>query len=216
MTIRGTGFGKGRVVRSDFDEAADLLSRAARGDPEARRLVVERFQDRLLKRIRRQLGPALRDFTESADCLQDVFLEIFKERSHPPFQTEEDFLRWASRLLENRIRDLARRRKLRVFEALASSLVLRRSPDGSSQATPSSVAARNEDVERLRDALRALPPEYRLVIELRDLDLLDYKTIVSRMDRSADAVQMLHARALARLSSLLGARDAGPGRNGNG
>ena len=169
---------------------------------DARSELVAKYEGVLLARVRRRLGVGIRDFTESTDCLQDVFVEIFRGLEGRSFPTEREFLAWATRILENRIRDAARRRRHRAMEALASTVIGKQlgapSVDG-----PRTHAAGAEDVERLLKALDRLPDDYRLVIQLRDLDELAYPDVAEQLGRTLEATRRLHARAMARLSSLL-------------
>lgn len=196
-----------RVVSQDQGPEKDvsgLLERAARGDSEARAALVCRYETVLLQRVRRRLGTALRDFTESTDCLQDVFVEILRLLDRRRFESESEFLGWATIVLENRLRDTARRRRHRKMEAFASTL-LEGARGARSDRGPYTQAAGEEQVERLRLALDELPSDYRTVIELRDLEHHPYADIAEELGRTIDATRRLHARAIAKLSSRLAA-----------
>ena len=56
---------------------------------------------------------------------------------------------------------------------------------------------------RLREAILALPDEYRTVLMLRTWERLPFGEVGKRMDRSPDAARMLWARAVQQLSQQL-------------
>jgi len=178
------------------------LARAREGDARARDEIARRYEAVLMARVRKRLGSALRDFTESTDCLQDLFVEIFRGLESKSFANEAAFLSWATRVLENRLRDTARRRSYRAMEQLAST-ILGRDGGAPSAESPSARVAQVEEVGRLRDALDELPEDYRAVIRLRDLEQREYLEIAEELGRSIEATRRLHARAMARLASIL-------------
>ena len=69
--------------------------------------------------------------------------------------------------------------------------------------SPSQQFLRKERELIIADALAQLPPEYREVICLRNLQRLPFDEVAQRMDRSRPAAQMLWMRALHRLREVL-------------
>lgn len=178
----------------------ELLRGAQAGRSGALDGLLERYRDRLLGRVRLMMGDGARQHAESGDFLQGVMLEIARDLDEAQLEDEEAFLRWATRVARNNIRDQVRRRRERALESFSQSGILARSGD----ATPSGDAGRHEDVERLVAALERLSPDHRRVVELRDFDGLSYREVARALDRpSEEAVQMLHARALSNLTREL-------------
>ena len=70
--------------------------------------------------------------------------------------------------------------------------------------TPSQQAARREQAVLLANALGRLPPDYREVIVLRNLQGLSFPEVAGRMGRTVDSVEKLWARGLAQLRRALG------------
>jgi len=181
----------------------ELLDRARRGDRDALSVLFERNRERLLGRIRLMLGESTRRQAESLDFLQGVFLALCKAIGEADFEDEDAFLRWATSVARNDIRDTARRRYERAFESFSRSFsrLLPGTPSGES---PDALAAFVDEQERLFRALESLRPEDRLVIELRELEGLRFREIAERMGRPSEgAAQVHHARALARLARFL-------------
>lgn len=73
----------------------------------------------------------------------------------------------------------------------------------STASSPSAAAARREQAVLLADALEKLPPDYREVFLLRNLERIPFETIAARMDRTPGAVRMLWTRAIRKLAPLL-------------
>jgi RNA polymerase sigma-70 factor (ECF subfamily) len=188
---------------ADEPAAADLLARARGGDREALSALLERNRERLLGRIRLMLGDGARRHAESVDFLQGLFVQIVEAIETADLDDERGFLRWATRIARNDVRDEGRRRRERALESLsqgASALP----GEGASTTSPPARAERADDVERLVEALEELRPEDRTVVELRDLDGLSYREIAERMQKPSEAAaQMHHARAVARLARKL-------------
>ena len=69
--------------------------------------------------------------------------------------------------------------------------------------SPSQRASRREQAVILAEILERLPPDYREVIILRNLEGLGFPEVASRMSRSQDSVQKLWVRALARMKTQM-------------
>ncbi|MFH0947308.1 MAG: sigma-70 family RNA polymerase sigma factor [Planctomycetota bacterium] len=187
-----------------FEQTARIIRRARDGDKEAMSAMVRRYQAPLMDRVRRAMGPVPREFAESMDVMQDLLLDLLKDFDGSGVEDEDAFLRWATRIVRNNIKDQMRKQRLRSMEALASSMSLQRKTGEGGDPRPSQAAAQRDEVDRLEQALSSLPEQYRQVIELRDLRQLSYREIAEIMNRPGEAaVQMLHARAFAKLTEKL-------------
>ncbi len=65
--------------------------------------------------------------------------------------------------------------------------------------SPEAVAQRQEEITHVADLLTALPPHYREVIILRNLEGRSFEEVADRMGRSSAAVRKLWTRAITRL-----------------
>ncbi|MEW6745384.1 MAG: sigma-70 family RNA polymerase sigma factor [Planctomycetota bacterium] len=188
----------------NFENTVRLMRQARDGNREALSHMMRRFEGPLLERVRKMMGPIPRGYAQSADVLQELFLKICESFNAAEIEDEEAFLRWATHMARNTIRDHARRQRVRRVETLATTVMARGLPGGASDARPSQVAARKDEVARLESALAELSEDYRRVIELRDIQQFSYQEIAEVMKRPSEAAaQMLHARALSRLSEKL-------------
>jgi RNA polymerase sigma factor (sigma-70 family) len=126
--------------------------------------LIARYQDRLLARIRRMMGPAARECLESSDVLQDVFAEAIRDLCAGDLADERVFLRWLTAVARNHIVDEVRRRREGSLEALSSELVAAGEPTIAAQLTI------EERRQRLVEALEELDPVRARVVELRALE----------------------------------------------
>lgn len=183
-----------------------LLDRARAGDAGAQHTLVQRFSGQLLDRIRWMMGDPARRQAESGDFLQEAFLYFFRTLDRVEIENEQHFLRWLARVARNSIRDEVRRPHESALERLGcdSGLLL----GNWSAETPSAQAQRAEVRERVADVLRALPQEYQRAIELRNLEQRSFAQIGALLNKSENAAQLLHTRAMARLGRLLAATSA--------
>ena len=69
---------------------------------------------------------------------------------------------------------------------------------------PSQALRRNERFERLKRALKALPPDHAQVIFLARIQGLPVKEVARRMERTPEATSMLLLRALMKLKTAFG------------
>jgi RNA polymerase sigma-70 factor (ECF subfamily) len=151
----------------------------------------------------------------ASDLVQETLLEAFRDFQHFAGSTEKELVAWLRRILVRNLADQvkhhkAQMRNWRRQESLEA--ILDRSSSAVEQAlakgisTPSAQAAWREQAVMLADALAQLPPDYREVIVLRNLEHLKFDQIAERLGRSAGAVRMLWSRALEKLGYLMEAR----------
>jgi RNA polymerase sigma-70 factor, ECF subfamily len=184
----------------------DLLSRAREGSADALGELLASCGGRLLALIRLRLGPALRREVESRDVLQATLLKGL-ERFEQFGGTERRALgAWLARIAVNEIRDLAdyhgrqRRDGRRRVSIEATPEAAQLAEHVRSQTSRIALDERQALLER---ALEGLAPEQREAIILRRFEELSYAEMGERLGRSPDACRMLHARALAALTSSM-------------
>lgn len=204
-------------ARSEEPDLLALLERAKGGDVEARELLFAACYPRVLETVRKRLGTGLRRFHESGDVLQEALLHAARDLERVEAQSEDDLFGWLARVVENRLRDLARfhgavkreagreRREASIADQEEGDFLAAREE---SAETPSVLAVQGEDRERLHRALRTLEPGRQRVIELRNRDLAWAEVARELELPSAGAARMLHARALVDLARAL--EGAGP------
>jgi RNA polymerase sigma-70 factor (ECF subfamily) len=158
------------------------------------------------------MGKELRSKLESMDLVQDVLMSALKDLGNFTYKAEGDFLRWLSRIAENRLRghlqrlhankrDIRKEVRLDGYRPTAEDSVVA-ALDAVDTTTPSAIISRREELDKLAKAIDALKPEYRQVIVLTKIEGLSYKEIGNRLGKSSEAVRKLVSRALEELISI--------------
>jgi RNA polymerase sigma-70 factor, ECF subfamily len=190
-----------------------LLRLARAGDGPALGQLLELYRHYLALLARLQVGRRLQAKVDVSDVVQEAFLKAHRHFAQFRGHTEGELAGWLRQILLTHLVNLVRhhqgsqRRDLRRERDLAAEL------DRSSRdldralfaglSTPSQQAVRREQAVLLADALGRLPDDYREVIILRHLEGLTFPQVAQCMGRSADSVDKLWVRALARLRRSL-------------
>ena len=174
-------------------EEKDLICRAARGDAEAFRQLVEAYQTPAYRLAARMCGP-----DSAEDVTQEAFLAAW--RALPEFRGDCRFSTWLYRLVSNAAIDCLRREKKHRDTGDVDDLEL---PDGGP--SPQELAERSDTRDAVRRALDRLSPEHRQVLLLRFMQELDYGEIARALDVSEGTVKSRINRAKARLREMLAA-----------
>jgi RNA polymerase sigma-70 factor (ECF subfamily) len=198
-------------INRDFEQ---LLGRAQAGDGHALGQLLELYRNYLALLARLQIDRRLQGKVDASDLVQETFLKAHHHFAQFRGQTEEELVSWLRHILTNSLVSLVRhylgrqRRDVRLERRLAAELdhTSRLLDAGlvAAHSSPSDQADRREQAVLLADALKRLPVDYREVLILRHLEGLTFPEVAQRLGRSADSVQKLWIRALARLRRSLG------------
>jgi RNA polymerase sigma-70 factor (ECF subfamily) len=189
-----------------------LLRSARAGDDAALGRLLELYRNYLRLLARSVIKPTLRVRVDPSDLVQETFLKAAREFPAFAGEGEPELVVWLRTTLVRTLSDLvkfhrAKGRDLRREEPLDA--VLDRSSVEADRAlvaagaSPSAAAAGREQAVLLADAVARLPPDYREVFILRNMEHLPFDQVAARMGRSAGAVRILWTRAIARLGELL-------------
>jgi RNA polymerase sigma-70 factor (ECF subfamily) len=158
------------------------------------------------------MGSELRSKLESMDLVQDALMCALRDLGDFTYRSEGDFLRWLTKIAENRLRDNvdklhADKRDIRKEVRLGdrnqtAEGVFGRTAEPIYSSTPSLIMSRKEELDKLEKAIDELKPEYREVIVLKRIEGLSYKEIGARLGKSADGVGMLLSRAMVALTGV--------------
>jgi RNA polymerase sigma-70 factor, ECF subfamily len=201
------------MVRVEQNDSDELLTQARLNPEEGLGRLLEKYRSYLSLLARVQIGRRLQGKADSADLVQETFLEA--HRHFPLFhgRTAAEFVHWLRQILAGRLAKLVRRylgtkgRNVRLEEELERELA--RSSDAigkalvANQSTPSQQAVRRENAVLLAQALERLPQDYREVLILRHLQECAFAEVARRMGRTLESVKKLWARALPRLREEL-------------
>jgi RNA polymerase sigma-70 factor (ECF subfamily) len=188
-----------------------LIEKARKGESEALGRLLDSYRNYLRLLARTGIDASLRGQADPSDLVQETLLKAARNFGQFRGDNEAELAGWLRQILVRCLIDLARRdqgqgKKLReqsLEEMLGrSSQALERvlATDGSS---PSASAERRDQAVVLSDALAELPPDYREVIVLHDLEQLDWDEVAARMGRTRNAARMLWTRALKQLRPLI-------------
>lgn len=191
---RAPGPAADRHVLRARDPSPAELARAAKGDRDAFRVIVERYQTMVYTVAYNVLG----DRFAAEDAAQDAFLRCY--RKLPQYRSEASFSTWLFRLALSAAVD-ARRHEGRQPEPVAV-------PDLADDTAPG--VAQRADAAALLGALAGLPEDYRTPTVLRDVYGLPYQEIAELTGRPLGTVKVMVHRGRASLRLRLRAAGAGP------
>jgi RNA polymerase sigma-70 factor (ECF subfamily) len=192
-----------------------LVALAKEGNEFALNQLCSVYGERIRRIIRFRLDQKLRPKLDSIDVVQDALILALGGLKDFTYRDEGDFLRWLSRIAENKLRDIwdkfhADKRDIhreipfkKEGEATEGGFVGTTGPICTT--TPSVIMCRKEALDRLEKALDKLKPEYKEVVVLKRIEGLSHAEIAERLDKNAGAVRMLLARAMAALTIAYGA-----------
>ena len=178
--------------RMASDPDALLVSRARAGDATARRDLVERYR----QRIAGFASLMISGIDDPEDIAQEALSTAIQKLGE--FRGDSRFSSWifgiALNLCRNRRR--AKREQSASDEQLEAAAIRRRSVLSS--------LVRRESVQKVMEAVEALPEDLREAFVLRHLENLEYSEIASISGAAEGAIRVRAHRARLMLQSVLG------------
>ncbi len=198
------------MVRVVDPKTRHLVAQAKDGDEGALNELCRLYAPRVRCLVRLRMGQKLRSKMESMDLVQDVLYAVLRDLGNFTYENEGDFLRWLTKIVENRLRDHAdglhaQKRDIRrevplgQYESSTQPNV-GVPPQPIDTKTPSVVVSEMQEYARLEKALDTLRPEYREVILLTKIEGLSYREVGERLGKSSEAARALVARAMTALA----------------
>lgn|GEM_PF-267324 len=189
------------IERSDFA----LAQRAGRGDMQAFEELYRRHNRRVYSLCLRMT----RNVTEAEDLAQEVFVLLFRKIGS--FRGQSAFTTWLHRLTVNQV----------LMHWRKSGVRLEKTTDDGE--TPVQVRKGTEDhramsiVDRiaLDNAIAQLPPGYRLVFTLHDIEGHEHTEIARMLARTVGTSKSQLHKARMKLRDLLKRRNESPSRDAN-
>jgi RNA polymerase sigma-70 factor (ECF subfamily) len=183
------------VPRSSRDFAR-FLQAARAGCKQALGQVLDGCRAYLLFVARAHLNSERRAGVSAADLVQDTLLLAVSGFGDFRGNSEAGLLAWLRRILLNHLSNVAAKQA-------RYPVALQPEDEPAHTETPSWRAMAQERAEALQRALAQLDADHRHVFVFRYVDKLTWPQIGTHLGRSADAVRMIHARALRDLGRLL-------------
>lgn len=170
--------------------------------------VLERFLIEIEKRAYRIARIAVRDADDALEIVQDAMLQLARRYGR---RSSEEWRPLFFRILQNRIRDCLRRRKVRA--RLRAWLPRSRDEEPASDpfesiagpgSTPPEQLATDQAMRLLEQALQELPTRQREAFMLRNFEGLDVAGTAHAMRCSEGSVKTHYSRAVHALRERLG------------
>ena len=137
---------------------SDVIRRAQDGDEDASLELVKRYYDKVYRLAYRFLANA----EDAKDIAQETFLRAFAAVDR--FHLNLSFSPWISKIAMNLVTDTIRARYRKRTTSLDDAEVAASGPD------PSDASTLDEQGSIVRSLVDGLPPKYRTVLALRDME----------------------------------------------
>ena len=144
-------------------------------------------------KVLRLCASLLSDAALAEDAAQDIFLKAYQALGS--FRGEASFSTWLYRIAANHCKDLLRKRAREKTESWDALVEEQGEPLQALLAGPEDdepAIAKTELVDRV---LSHLPPDYRLILTLREVQGLSYQELADTLNCSVDAVKARLRRA---------------------
>ena len=177
-------------------------------DELAARPALERFRPYLRILARAHLDPRLRGKLDPSDLVQDALVRAVRTLDQFRGSSDAELAGWLRRILVrtlvNAVRAFRQERRDAAREQPLADAVERTSVRleawlAAGGASPSGLAARNEDLCRLSAAIECLPDAQREALTLHHIQGWTLDAVAGQMNRTPAAVAGLIKRALQRL-----------------
>ncbi len=179
----------------------ELIGRLSENDPQAFRILVEKYQDLV---FRTSMG-LLHDTEAAEDISQEVFIEVFKSIAY--FRGESKLSTWLYRVTINKsLNELKKNQRNMAWSKFEDILKGKKEekkelsiPDSSSE----NLIESKELAKILQQAIDELPENQRIAFVLAKYDELSYKEIGEIMNSTVSSVESLVHRAKTNLQKRL-------------
>jgi RNA polymerase sigma-70 factor, ECF subfamily len=180
-------------------EEDTLIARCLAGEAEAFRPLVQRHQRVVFSVAYRMLGTR----ADAEDVSQQAFVDAFAALDR--FRSEgrrNAFSTWVIRIAVNRCKDILKSKK-RTEEPLEADVAAREAMFAHDMRDPETHLAQTRARDRLHAALLQVPPKYREVLVLKDVEEMSYEEIQTILHLPVTTLKIRVVRARAMLRTLL-------------
>jgi RNA polymerase sigma-70 factor (ECF subfamily) len=193
---------------------SELLPRARNGDQQALASLFASCRNYVHVIAQAHVESWLRAKVDASDLVQQTLLDAYRGLARFQGASEAEWLGWLRTILQHNAADFVRKYHGAAKRQVGREVPLGSPPGDSSfgsgwqpdagAETPSQMLVRKEREMKMADALMLLPPDYREVVQLRNLQRMPFDEVAQRMGRSRPAAQMLWMRAIQKLRELVG------------
>lgn len=185
-----------------LEDDGELIRKFLAGDPESFAAIIQKYQHTVFGLCCRMLE----DREDALDAAQDVFLKVF--RSLGGFHHDSAFSTWLYRITvntcKNKLASAAYRSRLRELREPEAEMGEDRRPEFSDERyAPEPAYERKITVIAVRQAIKALPPDQKILVVLYDIEGKSYEEIAQITKLKLGTVKSKLARARQRLRGWL-------------
>ena len=178
-------------MRPEIEQAVQLIQR---NDPKSLEEALALLQNTVFSFSMKVCGQR----QDAEDTMQEVLLKSVPSLSK--FDSPRALMVWLYKVAKSRCLMSRRRSKFAPKEALSLDELM---PDrrelerlsGSAEGTPETALVRKENARQLREAVQKLPPEYRLILVLHDMEELSDTDIAEITGLRAGTIRVRLHRA---------------------
>jgi RNA polymerase sigma-70 factor (ECF subfamily) len=205
----------GSAMTDDSSDVADLLQRAAGGDPAAQQELFSRYRDRLKRMVRLRLSRRLQGRLDDSDVLQEAYLDISSRLQEYVREPRLPFFLWLRHLTGLKLAEVHRRHLGTQLRDADREVSLHRGgfPEADSVSlaaqllgkltTPSQAAIRAEQRLHVQEALNQMDPIDREVLALKHFEQLSTSEIAEVLGMSKAGAGSRYLRAIKRLRQIM-------------
>lgn len=196
-----THFGVRMSGQADGDQ---YVCRARTGDQAALEWLITRHYSNVRDRIALLIDPRWRSQISGEDVIQQTAIDAFLRIGTLRADSEVGFVAWFTSMARNNLIDAIRKLEAdkrppehrRIAPSVPdSTMSLHEALYGVDSQTPSRIASKREFHRLVHAALERLPHDYRIAVQLYDLQGLQIDEVAGVMNRSPGSVHMLRNRA---------------------
>lgn len=190
------------AVTDSSDE--ELVMKILQGEP----LLFEVIMRRHSQRLHRVACGILRNRWEAEDVMQAAYVRAYQHLSQ--FAGRAKFSTWLTRIaVHEALNRLEERGRMRYIEEISGADCPASEMVRSSEPTPEQCASSREHARVLEKAVQALPPKYRVVVMMRDLEEMSVAETAACLDITEENVKIRLHRARAMLRHAVYTRITG-------
>lgn len=172
-----------------------MVLRAQKGESQALAQLYEAFVQRIFRYIAYRVASS----ADAEDLTAEVFLKMVEGLREYRW-TGAPFEAWLYSIAAARVIDFRRRSTRRQHSALSEEL-------SADEAHPEEQLQAAQEVDMLRQALRALSAEQQTILVLRFIQRKSHQEVAEIVGKSVTAVKSIQHRALIELSARLGSSE---------
>lgn len=207
---------RGRAVPSRGGRSTrELLSSAREGDGECLGELLSLYRNYLSVLAGTQLERRLRPRVSPSDIVQETMLKAHRHFAQFKGRSEAEFLAWLRQILLSNLAHVVERHLLAAKRNIRREISIEECPGlaGGAAAlpvaagaplreSPSAEVRQREATKILSDRLGELPPRYRDVLLLRNIQGLSFDEIAMQLDCTPAAARMVWLRAIKKLRAI--------------